>query len=123
MDSSRKVVSRNLDASSDVGLAWLETGCPGFREASTFDLFAAGWQFGQEAIVVPMLLWCPNGHRHIDKGRFAEKGHENHACQTCGIVWRPALVDTIGVQFLPGFKDEPVELPPPPPPPDRQRFT
>jgi len=57
---------------------------------------------------VPMLLTCPNrrcGKRHIDRGEFATKAHHTHACQFCGHVWRPALGATVGVQFLPGFKD------------------
>lgn len=57
---------------------------------------------------VPMLLTCPVCHvRHIDRGPFATKPHHTHACQSCGIVWRPALIATVGVAFLPGFKDEP----------------
>lgn len=55
---------------------------------------------------VPMLLWCPScGARHIDAGEFATKAHHTHACQKCGMVWRPAIVDTVGVEFLPGFRD------------------
>lgn len=55
---------------------------------------------------IPMLLICPGcGCRHIDKGEFETKNHHTHACQYCGTVWRPAIVDTIGVLFLPGFKD------------------
>lgn len=55
---------------------------------------------------IPMLLWCPEcGTRHIDQGEFAEKRHHTHACQSCGHVWRPAIHDTVGVKFLPGFKD------------------
>lgn len=55
---------------------------------------------------IPMLLWCPMcGERHIDKGEFATKPHHTHACQHCGMVWRPATVPTVGVEFLPGFKD------------------
>jgi hypothetical protein len=55
---------------------------------------------------IPMFLACPYCHmRHIDKGEFATKPHHTHACQRCGMVWRPALVTTVGVQFLPGFKD------------------
>ena len=57
--------------------------------------------------VIPMLLWCPEcGARHIDVGEFATKVHHTHACQHCGMVWRPAIVATCGVQFLPGFKNE-----------------
>lgn len=55
---------------------------------------------------IPMLLWCPEcGNRHIDEGEFATKAHHTHACQSCGHVWRPAIVPTCGVQFLPGFKN------------------
>jgi predicted RNA-binding Zn-ribbon protein involved in translation (DUF1610 family) len=55
---------------------------------------------------IPMLLWCPECRgRHIDEGEFATKHHHTHACQHCGHVWRPAIVPTCGVQFLPGFKD------------------
>lgn len=57
-------------------------------------------------IPVPMLLTCPGcGERHIDEGEFATKHHHTHACQKCGMVWRPAIVYTVGVQFLPGFKN------------------
>lgn len=56
---------------------------------------------------IPMILTCPScGVRHVDKGEFATKLHHTHACQSCGLVWRPAIVCTVGVQFLPGFKDE-----------------
>lgn len=56
---------------------------------------------------VPLLLWCPEcGKRHVDHGVFASKAHHTHACQYCGHVWRPAVVKTVGVQFLPGFRSE-----------------
>ena len=56
---------------------------------------------------LPLILTCPCcGERHIDKGEFVSKSHHTHACQYCGMVWRPALVPTVGVQFLPGFKDK-----------------
>lgn len=55
---------------------------------------------------IPMLLWCPQcGERHVDRGEFATKIHHTHACQDCGMTWRPAVVATTGVLFLPGFKD------------------
>lgn len=54
---------------------------------------------------VPMLLHCPECHeRHIDGPEFPEP-HHTHACQHCGHNWRPAVVRTVGVQFLPGFKN------------------
>lgn len=56
---------------------------------------------------IPLLLWCPEcGGRHIDAGEFATKPHHTHACQYCGHCWRPAIVNTVGVQFLPGFRNE-----------------
>lgn len=57
--------------------------------------------------VVPMLLWCPAcGERHIDEGPFANEPHHTHACQYCGVVWRPAIAKTHGMKFLPGYKNE-----------------
>jgi rubredoxin len=55
---------------------------------------------------IPMILHCPmcNG-RHIDEKEFEHKPHHTHACQHCGHSWRPAKVNTHGVQFLPGFKN------------------
>jgi hypothetical protein len=56
---------------------------------------------------IPMLLSCPACHaRHIDEGEFVTKIHHTHACQSCGHCWRPAIVPTIGVQFLPGFRNK-----------------
>ena len=56
---------------------------------------------------IEMILHCPEcGERHIDEGEFADKPHHTHACQGCGFVWRPAKVCTVGVQFLPGYKNE-----------------
>ncbi len=58
------------------------------------------------AAPIPMILQCPGcGARHIDEGSFATKVHHTHACQTCGFVWRPAIVATTGVAFLPGFRN------------------
>jgi hypothetical protein len=54
---------------------------------------------------IPMRLTCPACNAlHIDEGEFATKPHHTHACQSCGNVWRPAIVHTVGVRFLPGFK-------------------
>ena len=54
-----------------------------------------------------MILTCPGcGERHVDEGVFAARHHHTHACQHCGLVWRPAIVCTVGVRFLPGFKHE-----------------
>lgn len=56
---------------------------------------------------IAMRLLCPECFElHIDVGLFETKPHHTHACQYCGMVWRPALIPTVGVQFLPGFKNE-----------------
>ena len=56
--------------------------------------------------IIDLILFCPLcNFRHIDKGNFEHKEHHTHACQNCGFVWRPAVIATRGVQFLPGFKD------------------
>lgn len=60
--------------------------------------------------LIPMRLHCPEcGALHIDEGEFAMQPHHTHACQHCGAVWRPAIVHTVGVRFLPGFKNEKTE--------------
>lgn len=62
------------------------------------------WNLPPEPI--PMRLHCPECLAlHIDEGEFATKLHHTHACQECGAVWRPAIVNTVGVRFLPGFKN------------------
>lgn len=56
---------------------------------------------------IPMRLTCPTcGALHLDEGEFATKPHHTHACQACGMVWRPAIEPTVGVRFLPGYKNE-----------------
>jgi hypothetical protein len=74
-----------------------------------------GWDKAHQSIMhehlmgeppaIPMILNCPCCHaRHVDKDEWATKLHHTHACQHCGMVWRPAIVATVGVDFLPGFK-------------------
>ncbi len=86
------------------------------RERSTSaELEAAHTRVWELSKPIPMLLWCPEcGHRHIDEGVFATKSHHTHACQGCGLVWRPAIAATTGVQFLPGFKNGDAATPPTP---------
>ncbi len=56
---------------------------------------------------IPMRLHCPECHRlHVDEGVWATQVHHTHSCQHCGMTWRPAVVATVGVQFLPGFKND-----------------
>lgn len=60
---------------------------------------------------IPIILHCPICQkRHIDTGDYATKPHHTHACQRCGHIWRPAIVPTVGVRFLPGCKN--LEEPP-----------
>lgn len=54
---------------------------------------------------IPMRLPCPAcGALHVDRGEWAARPHHTHACQKCGMVWRPAVPCTVGVQFLPGHR-------------------
>jgi hypothetical protein len=54
----------------------------------------------------PMRLHCPLCDMlHVDEGQFAVRPHHTHACQGCGHVWRPAVMATVGVRYLPGFKN------------------
>ena len=58
---------------------------------------------------LPIRIHCPECHQlHIDEGDFAATPHTSHACQHCGNVWRPAVKPTVGVRFLPGFKNDEV---------------
>lgn len=60
---------------------------------------------------IPMLLFCPMCNaRHIDEGVMATRPHKTHACQECGLQWRPALEATVGVRYLPGCKNESLKL-------------
>lgn len=58
-------------------------------------------------VPIPMRLTCPMCNTlHVDAPPWDTKPHHTHACQECGHVWRPAVVDTVGVRFLPGFKND-----------------
>lgn len=59
----------------------------------------------EEPAPVPIRLPCPRcGELHVDEGEWSTRPHHTHACQHCGEVWRPAVVCTVGVRFLPGFR-------------------
>lgn len=73
---------------------------------------AAAQALANDAAPIPMVLHCPECRtRHVDVGEFETKVHHTHSCQGCGLTWRPAVVPTVGVQFLPGFKNEVAEAP------------
>lgn len=56
---------------------------------------------------IPMILFCPICRcRHIDKGKFETEPHKSHACQGCGFVWSPCHRPTVGVEFLPGYRND-----------------
>lgn len=57
---------------------------------------------------VPLIIYCPAGHQHIDEGEWATRPHKTHQCQhvfdgvvcngqKCGLEWRPADFPTVGV--------------------------
>jgi hypothetical protein len=59
-------------------------------------------------IPIPIRLTCEGcGELHVDEGwPGAVSPHATHVCQNCGLAWKPSLVPTIGVRFLPGHKNE-----------------
>lgn len=60
-----------------------------------------------QTVPEPLRIICEGcGRLHVDDGEFATKPHHTHACQNCGLTWRPGLIPTVGVRFLPGFKGE-----------------
>jgi rubredoxin len=74
------------------------------------------------AAPIPMRLMCPTcGDLHVDQGEFATKPHHTHACQSCGQVWRPAIATTVGVRFLPGFRNHETPAAAPPAPPTNEK--
>lgn len=68
-----------------------------------------------EPTPVPLVMYCPRGHQHVDEGEWATRPHRTHQCQTvipcgcpalyhgdcakiiCGFEWRPAAFSTVGV--------------------------
>lgn len=56
---------------------------------------------------IPMRLVCEScGELHIDEEEWATRLHHTHTCECCGHTWRPAKENTVGVRFIPGFKNE-----------------
>lgn len=50
---------------------------------------------------IPIRMPCPRcGELHVDEGKWSARIHTTHECQSCGEVWRPAVVATVGVRFL-----------------------
>ena len=111
LDNDRAVVAMRCSANSTPAGIILPLSSMRIRPPSQEDIGAIDAvprQAAAEAsLPIPMILTCPSCNaRHIDEGEFATKSHTSHACQSCGMVWRPAIVATVGVQFLPGFKNE-----------------
>lgn len=94
------------------GKAWLEL-CFAIDEADGGGLMHSGDGYRGGVLAeagIPMIMQCPQCRaRHIDRGEFEFKPHHTHACQKCGFCWRPALVPTLGVKYLPGFYNGPTE--------------
>lgn len=95
---------------STSGNTYITFGTMSDRIARNADAFRRGYAQAREDIAkepVPMRITCERcGELHIDEGEFATRPHHTHACQKCGLVWRPAIVPTVGVRFLPGFLNE-----------------
>lgn len=75
---------------------------------------------------IPMILFCHScGLQHIDAPQ-PEKGwtnppHRSHECQGCGLIWRPADIETTGVYNIQtrGKNDSAIMPTPSPVAPDR----
>jgi hypothetical protein len=77
-------------------------GCPETCPTCLACLHLHGEKADKVRTPIRIRLVCPAcGELHVDEGEFATKPHHTHACQHCGAVWRPALVPTVGVRFLP----------------------
>jgi hypothetical protein len=56
-----------------------------------------------------MVLYCPEcGVKHIDEKDeatgidWATRPHKKHLCLTCGFIWQPSLINTVGVDSIGG---------------------
>lgn len=52
---------------------------------------------------IPMVLHCPVcGTQHIDQAteEWPNPPHRSHLCGSCGCIWRPADVPTVGVEHV-----------------------
>jgi len=61
------------------------------------------WQdLAEQRAPVPMVLHCPKcGEQHVDKPdppHWTNPPHRSHLCAQCGWIWRPADIDTVGVE-------------------------
>lgn len=56
---------------------------------------------GESVDPIPMVLHCPAcGAQHIDQATedWPNPPHRSHLCGSCGCIWRPADVATVGVE-------------------------
>lgn len=50
---------------------------------------------------IAMILPCPAcGRLHVDQGEWATRLHTTHLCEHCGLLWKPCLLPTVGVDAL-----------------------
>lgn len=79
--------------------------------ANTSRPLGAGPAPMKQIIFCPLTAACECGRprmcgaRHLDEGEFADKPHHTHSCQTCGGSFRLQREHTVGVAFIPGFKN------------------
>lgn len=64
-----------------------------------------GWRhaFRVFADPIPMVLHCPAcGAQHIDEAtaEWNNPPHRSHLCGSCGCIWRPADIATVGVEAI-----------------------
>jgi len=72
----------------------------------TTDTDTARAQPKPEVAPIPMVLHCPSCHaQHIDEPDertpdWTNPPHRSHLCHSCGTIWRPADVATVGVRAI-----------------------
>lgn len=79
-------------------------GVVGTLQAVRFILAGA---LSKDEVPIPMILHCPScGLQHIDalepENDWDNPPHRTHLCHGCGNLWRPAPVNTTGVESLEG---------------------
>lgn len=107
VDVRRKV--EMSDAGLDAQRIKISTELESLLQSSYIEVFETLKREEEIALARPveLILSCPScGKRHIDEGVWATRVHHTHSCQWCGVTWRPAVRATVGVKFLPGFRNE-----------------
>lgn len=65
------------------------------------DVCTCPWCADPEHKPMALILFCPRcAVQHVDEGEWATRPHQTHLCVECGYEWRPALINTVGVESI-----------------------